>query len=232
MNPIRVRRWILILLGLVSLVLALGVGLVLSRNQIARLALEKGLQQRTGWKTSVGAVTLGLGDGSLRIQNLRIHNPEPFGGGLFLDLPELYLAYDPVAAATNTLRLREVRLNLSEVQVVVDARGRTNVAELQHSLGTLDSPENTRRAGSVRFAGVDTLVVTVGKVVYRDLRPGGGTRIFSAGLKNETLHQVNGWIDLFPIAMKLFFSAKVTETVEPPVPRPPVNGGTSPTPRR
>ena len=232
MNPIRVRRWILILLGLVTLVLALGVGLVLSRNQIARLALEKWLQQRTGWKTSVGAVTLGLGDGSLRIQDLRIRNPEPFGGGLFLDLPELYVAYDPAAAVTNTLRLREVRLHLSEVQVVVDARGRTNVAELQSALGSLDSASSATRAGSARFGGIDTLVLTVGKVVYRDLRPGGGTRIFSAGLKNETLRQVNGWIDLFPIAMKLFFSARVTEAVEPPTTPSRLNGGTSPTPRR
>ncbi len=224
MNLKRARHWIRIVIALGLVGVAVGIGLVLSRNWLGRLALETVIQRRTGWETSVGAVTLGLGDGSLRIQELRIRNPANFGGGLFLDLPELYLAYDAQAAATNALRFREVRLNLAELQVVVDARGRTNVAELQSALGALDSTSTNARVGSVQFAGIDTLILTVGRVVFRDLRPGGGTRIFSAGLKHETLRQVTRWIDLFPIAMKLFFSAKVSDSTELPPAQPPVRG--------
>ena len=232
MNRMRARRWIRILVVLVSAVVAIGIGLILSRNWLARLALETVLRNRTGWETSVGSVTLGLRDGSLRIQELQIRNPASFGGGLFLDLPELYLAYDVQAAATNALRFREVRLHLAELQIVVDARGRTNVAELQSALGTLDSSSVSARAGSVQFAGIDTLILTVGRVVFRDLRAGGGTRVFSAGLEHETLRQVRGWIDLFPIAMKLFFSAKVSDTAEVPQVGTPVSGESPPPPRR
>lgn len=232
MNLMRARRWIGVLIVLVAVAVAIGAGLILSRNWLGRLALEAVIQQRTGWKTSVGAVTLGLSDGSLRIQELQILNPTNFGGGLFLDLPELYLAYDVQAVATNVLRFREVRLHLAELQVVVDARGRTNVAQLQSALGALDSTSVSARAGSVQFAGIDTLILTVGRVVFRDLRPGGGTRVFSAGMKNETLRKVTGWFDLFPIAMKLFFSAKVSDTADVPPVRSPVSGGSPPPPRR
>lgn len=225
MKSVLARRLIRLAVGLALLAVALVAALILSRNWLARTALTAVIQQRTGWQTSLGAVDLGLRDGSLRISNLKILNPPRFGGGPFLDLPELYLAYNPEAAATNALQFREIRLNLAELQIVVDAAGKTNLNELQKSLGDLDSAEAQTRAGALRFTGIDTLVLTVGRVKFRDLRPDGVSREFSAGLRNETLHQVRSWVDLVPLGVKLFLGSRIT-TIEPESnPKPvPANG--------
>jgi hypothetical protein len=229
MKSVLARRLIRIALGLVLLAVALVAALILSRNWLAKTALTAAIRQRTGWETSLGAVELGMRDGSLRISNLKIFNPPRFGGGPFLDLPELYLAYNAEAAATNALQFREIRLHLAEVQIVVDATGKTNLTELQKSLGDLDSAEAQTRAGSLRFTGIDTLVLTVGRVSFRDLRPGGVSREFSAGLRNETLHQVRSWVDIVPLGVKLFLGSRII-TIEPepkPTPAPVVGQGTT-----
>ena len=153
---------------------------------------------------------------SFRIQNLVIENPPSYGGGRFLHLPELYVSYDRAAAATNALHLLEVRLDLAEIQVVVDAQGRTNIAELQAAVAKLDSPVQRERATSTRFTGIDTLVVTLGTVAFKDLRPPGSSKVFTAGLRGETLHNIHNWVDLLPIGFKTFMNGRTTSGPLPP----------------
>ncbi len=217
-NPARkvMRRFLRYSAVALALLLLVLVGVALSLDWWVKTALVAVIRHRTGWETSIERVDVGIRDASFRIQNLVIENPPAYGGGRFLHLPELYVAYDRAAAATNALHLLEVRFDLAEVNVVVDARGRTNITELQAAVAGLDSPAQRERVASTRFTGIDTLVVTLGTVAFKDLRPPGSSKVFVAGLRGETLHNVHQWVDLLPIGFKTFMNGRTTTGPLPP----------------
>ena len=182
------RRAAFVILGLVGAAL-LSVALVLLNvDRLARRALTATLARQTGTGIRLDAVELGLRNQTFRLQNLVISNPPGFGPEPLLALPELFVAYDPAAGASNALRFREVRLNLSELNLVVDRAGRTNLMELAKRAG----PERgsglnaTNLLGGLNFQGIDRLTLTLGRITFTDERDPAQNKRFNLGVTNRT----------------------------------------------
>jgi hypothetical protein len=212
----RTRRYLVrILLGLIGFIILLLLAALLNLDWLAKKSLTVALQRLTGGEVRLGGVELGLRAGTFRIEHLVLANPPGFGDGPLLDLPELFVAYDAAAAATNALHFKQIRLNLAEVGVVVDERGRTNLFTLSGKLDEVQKSQSKARKQPPNFTGIDTLTVSLGRFSSIDLRPPARTNIVQLGLHEETLHNVRTLTDLSPLLFKLLLSGALAPGAVP-----------------
>ncbi len=205
----KLKTVVQVLLGVAGLGLAVVIVGFLSFDWWVKTALTTAVSRQTGCSLQIERLQLGLRDGTLRVQGLTLGNPPGFGDLPLVSLPELYLAYDLAAARTNALRFHEVRLNLAQLSLVVDAQGRTNVAEIvarldRAGLGT-QQPVPTNLLGGMSFAGIGRLQVSLGSVRYADLRAPAADRSLELGITNRMLTNVVSAAQLLPLGLEVMF---------------------------
>src|SRR5262245_14009105 len=117
-------KWVFRLCVVLLILVAL---LILCRNAIAKVLVERQIRNATGMDATIGRVQIGIRSPTLTIQNLVVMNPATFGGSRFLDVPELRVEYDPIGLLSRTVHLRLLRLNLGELHIVQNQDGKTNL---------------------------------------------------------------------------------------------------------
>jgi len=188
------RRLFKLALYLFIVVVVLFVAAVLLRNTIAKEVFESRLRANTGMDVRIGEVDVGLLSHTLTLENVKIYNTADFGGGLFIDMPELHLEYDPDAMRSGVLHFKLVRLDLAEFALVQDKKGRSNVQDF----GKKDRDASRRKKSSgdnFKFTGIDTLNLTLGKFRLTNLGSGREEEI-NFGIKNEISHNVTSAANL------------------------------------
>jgi uncharacterized protein involved in outer membrane biogenesis len=184
-------RLVLVLIVLVALV-------VLFRNSLARPFVEKEIQRATGLTAILGRVSFGLTAPTVRVENLRLMNSEEFGGEPFADVADLQVEYDLSALRTRTVRLRTVRLTVSQMNVVRHKDGRSNLRAFQDDTRQRLAAPGSPTAG-LQFEGVDALTVTLARFRLTDnLTPARNVEEW-IGLKNATVKNVKTPADLEPL---------------------------------
>ena len=186
---------------LVILVVVLGVALVLLKDTLLKSLVEQRLRRETGLEVRIGKLEAGLFTPTVHLERLVIHNTAEFGGGPFLDLPEVHLEYDRLALASRKLHLTLVRLNLAEVNMVKNQAGRTNFEWLE----ARQKQKSTAAAASpgFEFTGIDLLNLSIGKLRFTNLQQPSQTREVSIQLHNEMLRNVKAASDLSELLVKL-----------------------------
>jgi hypothetical protein len=156
------------------------------------------------------------------VENLRLYNLAQFGGSPFLDVPDLYLQWDPRALALRNLRLKLVRIALNEVNIVEGRNGQTNLVQILDGLGGSNAPGSPGSSSvfGLRFAGIDTLNLSLGRVKYTSLKRPSRTTELKLDLKNEILMNVRSMADLTNLVMATLFRNGITITTDAPAPRP------------
>jgi len=191
----KVLKWgIRLILLLVVLLLVL----VLGRNALARPLVEKEIRRATGLNAILGRVNVGLTAPTLYVENLRLLNTSEFGSGTFVDVPELSVEYDFAALRARVVRLRTVRVNISQMNVIRNKDGRCNLLAFQEdTLQRLAEP-GSRTAG-LQFESVDSLTVTLGRCRLADNQVPAQSREEWIGLKNAPVKNVKSLADLEPL---------------------------------
>ncbi|MCW5556276.1 MAG: hypothetical protein KIT22_00255 [Verrucomicrobiae bacterium] len=208
MSPVR-RRWLLALLVVLAGLFALVVIAVANVDRLARVALVSALRGQTGAGIRLDAVNLGFRDSSFRLSGLVLSNPPQFSARPLISIPELYLAYHPEAAGSNAIRFREVRLHLAELNLEVDAQGRTNLMELastaaaQRGMDGGDPGAITNWFKGMQFEGIDRLTLTLGRLSYTDQRDARRDQVIALDITNRTLDHVTNWFQLLPLALEV-----------------------------
>jgi uncharacterized protein involved in outer membrane biogenesis len=181
----RLIRWTLYLF-IVAVVLVVAVILLL--NTIVKQMLESRIRTGTGLDPKVGNVDIGLLSPTITIENLKLYNTADFGGGVFLDMPELHVEYDLAAMRSGRLHFKLVRLNLTELSLVQDKNGRMNVQGLQKK-GREKSSQPKSSGSRLQFTGIDTLNLTLGKIHESNLATGRADEI-DFNMKGQIAHNV------------------------------------------
>lgn len=227
MNRTVLRRIGFILLALAGGALLLVAILVANVDRLTRSTLAYALSVQFGAGVRLDEARLGFRDSSLLLRNLVLSNPPGFDPRALLVLPELYIAYDPNAAASNRVRFREVRLHLEELNLEVDASGRTNLMELAGNAarargltpGSVDTNLLTTLEFGSRIDGIERLSLTLGRIVFRDQRNPAHNRAFQLGITNRTFSQVISPTQLVPLAIEILMRGGWSP--DPSAPRPP-----------
>ncbi|MCX6895393.1 MAG: hypothetical protein NTZ16_07860, partial [Verrucomicrobia bacterium] len=111
---------------LLVLIVLVGVAF-LSWDWIVKKVAEKRIQSVTGMETHFDTFFVGVTKPVIHIENFRLYNPAEFGGSTLVDVPELHLEYDAAALRAGKVRIKLLRVNLAEVNLVKNAAGQMNI---------------------------------------------------------------------------------------------------------
>jgi len=193
----RLIKWLFIL---VVVLVAIVVGLVLSKDSIARAAAEQQIRARTGMDVKIGRFSIGLLSPVVTIQNLRLYNTPEFGGAPFLDVRELHVEFDRAAFVDRKLRIKLLRLDLAELTLVKNDAGRTNF----QSVVSLDAPKKTGQTNTIEFVGIDVANISVGRVRSLNLKNPVKNREWNANLRDQVFKGIKTPGDAYAVLVLLW----------------------------
>lgn len=183
----------------VIIALALLLALIIFKNDILKPVTARRIRAETGMDVKIGAFDLALLSPTVTIRNLKLYNTAEFGGSIFLDVPEFRAEYDRRALALQKLHLVLLRFNLTELNVVKNAAGQTNVTELLERVQSRAEEQNRIRIGRTKyeFDGIDTLELTLGRAKFTDLGNPAKNEQRDIGWTNEVVYNVKSVGDLY-----------------------------------
>ena len=127
-------------------VVALGAIVGFARNIAARRGVELAAKEMTGFPLEIGSVNIGLFSGTLEVRDLKLMNPPQFHGGTFVILPLVRADYDAMSFLRRTPHIKELVVNVSEIDIVKNEKGDTNAAALQKSVSSIVDGGGDRKA--------------------------------------------------------------------------------------
>jgi hypothetical protein len=207
---------------LLILAIVIVVALVLLKDTIIKNIAENQIRKSTGMDVKIGAMHVGLTRPVFNVENFVLYNTAEFGGGTFIDVPDLYLELVP-DAKKGELRFKIVRMNVRELNIIENMQGRTNITSVTGALDTLQ--KNRTNSNEAVFKGIDTLNLTVGKIRYINMRAPKRNQEFNLALQNEVVLNVRTWEDMAAIIFKVLLRAGVAiyfdvpASTNPPVKR-------------
>jgi uncharacterized protein involved in outer membrane biogenesis len=178
----RLIKWIII--GTLVIV-AVAVGLVLSRDKIAKTAMEQQIRSQTGMDVKIGKLSTSLLSPVATIENLTLYNTAEFGGTPFLHIRELHIEFDREALAHRELHFKLLKLNIGELSVVKNDLGQTNIISMMNA-AKLKPP-----TGAVDFKGIEVANFSIGKISYLDLKNQKNNRLMNVNLQNQVFRNLN-----------------------------------------
>jgi hypothetical protein len=167
----------------VALVLFLGlIVTIFNRNILARFIVIHGIKKTCGLGVHIGKLNIGLPN--ISISNLKIYNPPGFKDRVLADIPEVYVDFDLPAFFKKQVHLRKIKLEIKELNVILNEQGKLNV----NSLALLMPKPGTGKPPEVK---IDELALKINKVSYKGYFPVAGvkSREFDPNI-DETLHNV------------------------------------------
>ena len=165
-----------------AVVVFLLVALLFGRDFLAKTIVVNGVKQACGLKINIAKVDISLP--RVAIYGLKIYNPEGFDGGILADIPELSLDLDMAGFFKNKIHLGKLKLDVKEMNVILNEQGKLNV----NSLALLLPPKGSGTPPEVK---IDELSVKIEKVSYKGDLPGPGVKTMDFNPNvNETFHDV------------------------------------------
>jgi len=148
----------------------------------AKSAAVSQIRLATDMDVKIGKLSVGLLTPTVNVENVTLYNTAEFGGSPFLEIPELYLEYDRVAARRGKIHFKLVRLNVAELDISRDKKGRFNYEPLLKAV----KPTGSNPPPPVsRFTGIDTLNLTL-----KDLRVGTNQMVY-LGIDHQVFLNIN-----------------------------------------
>lgn len=201
----------LVVFALVILVAVLGV-LLLVRDPLIKSVAEKQIRQQTGMPVTIGLFHVGLREPVVRIENLRLYNPPGFDNARFVDIPEIHVEYDRAALLSRKLHLKLVRFNLADLSVVENAEGKTNIRYLQERQKQMAAKSGEKKPSEpmMKFEGIDTLNLTLGRVRFTSLKHPERAREINLNVKNYEMKNVKSAADFSGLVVGIMMKNGVT----------------------
>jgi uncharacterized protein involved in outer membrane biogenesis len=214
-------RWSLyVLIALIVLVVIA----FLSVDSIVKRIAQKRILAETGLVAEIGKFHIGFSDHSLTIKNFKLLNPSEFGGGTFVELPELHVEYDLEAIRSNVVHLRVVRIDLAALNVVENKDGKRNVDVLMkpaprgHVPSAPRNPATTNAPAApslpFKFGGIDKLQVTLGATKYSSAKFPERSFDRDLGIKNEVFRDIKNEQDLQTVGIVLSLKAGLANLLQ------------------
>ena len=196
------------LFRLVLVLVLLIVLLILFLDPIAKAVAERRIRDQTGLPVKIGKLSIGLRRPTLSIENFKLGNSPDFGGSTFIDIPLLRVQYDLPALRSRRIHLNTVLVNLTELHIVQNKDGKTNLQAVQER-----AKEKSSASGSggttAEFEGIDTLTLTVGRLRFTSAKNEARNEEAYVGYKNETVKNVRSFKDLEPLITRIRLEKKV-----------------------
>lgn len=191
--------------------------LLVFKDTILRIAAEHQIRAETGMDVKIGRFSSGLFSPVVTIENLKLYNTPEFGGTEFLIIPELHVEFDADALAQQRLRIKLMRLNLSELDVVKNLAGQTNIVTMlgKTPKGKL-APHGIHVGGNkIEFQSIDVLNLSLGRMRFLDLKHPEKNREVQINLENQVFSNVKTEDDLNGVLIMLYLRSGGASLIRP-----------------
>lgn len=181
------------LVNVLIIVLVVIFVLLLAKDLIIKISVEKGVQVVTGLKLNIGRLDVGIFRPVVAIKNLKLFNPGGFPDKTMIDMPEIYVKYDLPAIIGGKVHLPEVRLALKEFFVVKNSKGELNLNSLKPVQAQKEGKAPAEKtAGKAPDIQIDKLSLNIGKVIYKDYSKDGSPSVKEYNVNhNEVYTNIN-----------------------------------------
>lgn len=200
-------RWVL---RLIFLLILLGTAVLLLKDVLLKSLLEKRWRSRTGVDVRLGGFELNLLSPVVHFQDFVYYNPAEFGGSPCLRLGEVYAEYYPSALALGKLHYKLVRLEVREIHLVQTSNGKNNLSAIQRVI----QESLTHNLPGFEFAGIETLNLSMGKLIFTQLGRMQHTREHELGIQNEIIRDIQSSDTLSSIIVKILWQKALSSWKE------------------
>jgi len=210
----RLLKWIF---RIIALVVIAAILLLVFKDTILRMVTEHQIRAETGMDVKIGRISSGLFSPVVTIENLKLYNTPEFGGTEFLIIPELHIEFDADALAAQKLKIKLVRFNMAELDVVKNQAGQTNVITMLAKMpkGRL-APHGIRFGGKkFDFESIDVLNLSIGRMRFIDLKDRNKDRDVVLNLDNQVFNNVKTEGDVYSILLLIWLRSGGASIIKP-----------------
>jgi hypothetical protein len=145
----------------IALVVVLAIaGVIFYAGQLAKMAIETGVETAMGVEADVGFVYLGLASGQFRMRGLKIGNPPGFEADHFVSLASIRTSVSYGALREGRVEISE--LVLSGLDVQLEWQGtKGNYSVILENMGSAESSSAAEEESSVEFVIRELLIQDV-----------------------------------------------------------------------
>jgi len=155
---------------LAGLIVILSIAII--HNHSASLlghAVSLGIRVIYGAELHIEGISINRASSSLEIKGFTVFNPPGFPKGRLIELPRIRAVYDLPALSKGMLHFRQVDIELKELAVIKNARGKFNVDSLRFVKKAALAQTNGKQKTP---AQIDVLNLYVGDLVSKDYTQG------------------------------------------------------------
>lgn len=208
----RLFKWAirLVILAVVAVVL-----LLVFKDTILCKVTEYRIRKETGMDVKIGRLSTGFD--SVTFENLKLYNTPQFGGTEFLIIPELHVQFDTEALAQQKVRIKLMRFNLAELDVVKNQAGETNLVTMLAKMpkGKL-APHGIHIGGrKFDFESVDVLNLSIGRMRMIDLKDRNNDRDVVINADNQVFNNVKTEGDIYSILFLIWLRSGGASLIKP-----------------
>jgi hypothetical protein len=202
---------------IVVLCIVAAVLLLVFKDSILRLVAEHQIRAETGMEVKIGRFSSGLFSPVVTIENLKLYNTPEFGGTEFLIIPELHIELDRDALAQQKVRVKLMRFNLAELDVVKNQAGETNLITMLAKMpkGKI-APHGIHVGGKkFEFESIDVLNLSLGRTRFIDLKNHNNDREVAINMDNQVFNNVKTEGDLYGIMLLIWLRSGGASFIKP-----------------
>ena len=146
-----------------------------------------------------------------------MYNPQGFPKEILIDMPQIYASCGIGALLGKKLHIKKIVINIKEIGIIKNKDGKLNVDSLK-IMQKEEKPETERKGpGEQLPLKIDELILSVGKVVYRDYTVGQepSVQVYEVNIKDKvyknitSAQQLTALIISEPLKKTAISSAKV-----------------------
>ncbi|HZQ46794.1 MAG TPA: hypothetical protein VFC07_07285 [Verrucomicrobiae bacterium] len=199
---------------LLVLLVVLAVAAVLLLNPVAKEITEYRIKRETGMDVKIGKLNISILNPGVTIENFVLYNSAEFGGSPFIDLPELHVEYERGNFFAHKSHYKLIRINLAQLNVVEDKKGRTNLEILEKMF-----PEDNGGSGAtnkipkgLKVGRIDTLNLTLGKATFMSMNQPRQVDELRMNVHNQVVTNIKADQDLSSVLLAVLIRNGMTLT--------------------
>ena len=209
-------RWLLKwALRLAFLAVVAVILLLVFKDTILRKVTEHRFHQATGMDVKIGQLSTGL-DG-VTFENLKLYNTPEFGGTEFLIIPELHIEFDTEALAAKKIKIKLMRFNLAELDIVKNQAGETNLVTMLAKMPKGKLAPHGVEIGTKKFEfeSIDVLNLSLGRMRLIDLKDRKNDRDVIINADNQVFNNVKTEADVYSILFLIWLRSGGASLIKP-----------------
>ncbi len=171
--------------------------LSLMKNAIVQVVIHGSISSAAHVPVRIQKTRLGLLSSSIRLDGLKVYNPKGFSEKVMVDAPLISASCDLPGFFKGQAHFRDIQLDIKEVVVVKNREGRLNIDAVKPTAEDKkkrqEKEEETRAKQKPVKLKIDALILSIGRVVYKDYSAGGApkTQVFEINMRDRVFTDIH-----------------------------------------